>query len=562
MQKSKGRGFIIAIVAVLLSLALIVPTLFSALPPLFGERSVSYSDGWMLTVDGVEASYPITLPYNANSNGPNDILKLSKMLPSTIEEGQSLLMRTSQQEMTVSIDHKQVYIFERKTGFPLVWSPGSAWHMIDLPVSAAGKEITITLESPYSRYASEINSIEIGNQRAHIIGMLQENGLSALIGIMLILLGVFVGAAHFVTFKFRQMNKLLLYTSWLSLSIGVWILGESKLVQLVYNNPLFIYMLTFVALFMLPIPFCKFVVEAYRLKRVRIVTVLCQIHIGFLLIALSMQLIGFVDLLQMLPLFHVLLCVSLITVFIVIFIEYRNGLEVKGFFIGMMILVISSAADLAAFYMTPLSNAATFTQFGLVLFVIMMMLSSSKYLMELNYVKATNDVLIAMAYRDMLTGLYNRTAYEEDLNKLGRDREAGKVTFMLFDIDGLKEVNDQLGHEEGDIIIRNGASCIELGFEKLGNIYRIGGDEFIVIAKRVQQTQLEEALDMLQKHIDEYNEREPKALLSISHGMAHYESALGNRQVMNEAIKQADAKMYSCKSIKKQKSYAAANKVK
>lgn len=86
------------------------------------------------------------------------------------------------------------------------------------------------------------------------------------------------------------------------------------------------------------------------------------------------------------------------------------------------------------------------------------------------------------SYIDGLTGLGNRTAYEEYVNQLETEIKAGQAAFsvVLFDLNGLKAINDQYGHEAGDQAIVKVASALRQSFAG-AKLYRIGGDEFVVI---------------------------------------------------------------------------------
>lgn len=88
-----------------------------------------------------------------------------------------------------------------------------------------------------------------------------------------------------------------------------------------------------------------------------------------------------------------------------------------------------------------------------------------------------------LAYRDVLTGLPNRLALEENLpDVLVQAREADAKGALLFiDLDGFKEVNDTLGHKAGDTLLVRAAQRMEYVVGKQGTTYRQGGDEFIVI---------------------------------------------------------------------------------
>ena len=82
---------------------------------------------------------------------------------------------------------------------------------------------------------------------------------------------------------------------------------------------------------------------------------------------------------------------------------------------------------------------------------------------------------------DALTGLLSRYAYNNALDKYTTDMPESLVAFSI-DINGLKRVNDTLGHEAGDELICGAAACIKNVFDEVGSCYRTGGDEFIVLA--------------------------------------------------------------------------------
>ena len=79
---------------------------------------------------------------------------------------------------------------------------------------------------------------------------------------------------------------------------------------------------------------------------------------------------------------------------------------------------------------------------------------------------------------DELTRCYNRRAYEEDINKLDLTKE---WVYISMDLNGLKNANDSFGHAAGDELICAAADCMKNSFSEHGKVYRVGGDEFVVI---------------------------------------------------------------------------------
>lgn len=110
-----------------------------------------------------------------------------------------------------------------------------------------------------------------------------------------------------------------------------------------------------------------------------------------------------------------------------------------------------------------------------------------------------------VAYVDALTGVRNRMAYMEQINNLERVRTPEHIAcVMMFDIDNFKNINDLLGHHAGDEMLKNIASAMKKVFvEDVYDIFRIGGDEFAVIALGAEKETVEQKLGELNSIIEE-----------------------------------------------------------
>lgn len=157
------------------------------------------------------------------------------------------------------------------------------------------------------------------------------------------------------------------------------------------------------------------------------------------------------------------------------------------------------------------------------------------------------DYLKKQAHTDSLTQVGNATAYHEAVQEIDQQiiDETADFCVAVYDLNGLKELNDQLGHECGDYYIQGAAHALEQGFPD-GHVYRIGGDEFAVIVSGVGARQMEEGFNKVEAAITEFNASSPyPATLAASKGIAEYVS--GQDASYKDVFSRADGFMYEDK---------------
>lgn len=162
-----------------------------------------------------------------------------------------------------------------------------------------------------------------------------------------------------------------------------------------------------------------------------------------------------------------------------------------------------------------------------------------------------------LAYRDALTGVKNKMAYQEVAQRLEEQIRLGQPQFavVVMDINHLKAINDQYGHDFGDILITNACKFICKIF-KHSPIYRIGGDEFVAILEHTDFTNYVQLMQDFTAAMEEQARIEPpENRVSIARGLAVYnpESDL----VFSNVFKRADDAMYQNKAAMKAKERAA-----
>ncbi|HWR06019.1 diguanylate cyclase domain-containing protein [Sporomusa sp.] len=148
-----------------------------------------------------------------------------------------------------------------------------------------------------------------------------------------------------------------------------------------------------------------------------------------------------------------------------------------------------------------------------------------------------------MSYHDALTGLYNRTFFKREMGRFDR---SGKrpVAIILCDVDGLKLINDTLGHEQGDLLLDAVADVIKSSVRASDIVARIGGDEFAILLPDTDDKRVGTICTRIRSAVDAYNAEHLELPLSMSLGFAVSAIDVAGTVTMNELFREADDNMY------------------
>lgn len=157
--------------------------------------------------------------------------------------------------------------------------------------------------------------------------------------------------------------------------------------------------------------------------------------------------------------------------------------------------------------------------------------------------KKAEEYLRYLGTHDVMTGLYNRAFMEEKLREFERERIA-PIGFIVVDLNGLKPINDTLGHQTGDDLIRRAGEVLRESGDKDCLAARIGGDEFILIMPGANDKQTAKMMTHIQQLVNLNNKFHHLAPpLSLSMGMAVSKPGIP----LEKVISQADDEMYKAK---------------
>lgn len=132
--------------------------------------------------------------------------------------------------------------------------------------------------------------------------------------------------------------------------------------------------------------------------------------------------------------------------------------------------------------------------------------------------RKAEDYLRYLGTHDVLTGLYNRAYYQEEIKRLSGGRHY-PISIVIADIDDLKKANDNLGHDAGDNLIRRAAEVLKTGFRHEDVVARLGGDEFAVIMPSTDIHAARDVVDRIESLVRLNNKFYGEPLLSLSLGV-------------------------------------------
>ena len=505
------------------------------------EALFSLNDNWLFYEDNGNR-HSLTLPAITDA-GSDKTITISTQIPYSAANLSSIGILTDHQSIIASIDDKVIYSRiinqnpKRFFNVPI----GSVWDIIPLKPNSQGKTLTLVLSSEYHDYAGRINEVHIGTKASILLHTLDHYGMGFLLSVLISVMGSFLIFLYFFVKRLLRADKSLYYLGWFSVISGLWLLMESNLSQLFFNNAYLISTISYLALMTFPIPILLYVnlFPNYHYKNLNTYLIYILLINNFLIITLQFFNIG--DFHETQPLMNTLLLFILMIAMITLWLDllkYKNK-EVKSFTLASLILFLFSVVEIYGYqYRAEQMKGGNF-RIGFYLFLLILAWDGVGKIVD--YIKLSERATHyrQLAYRDSLTNCRNRIAYEMDIEKVDTERE---VTIFMADMNNMKEINDTYGHQIGDEVIILCSQCLLKVFGR--SVYRIGGDEFLSIQYGLTQENINDMLQAFQEECDKTNEDIAYQFV-LSVGYASYDPLID--MSIHDTIKRADNNMYLTK---------------
>lgn len=509
------------------------------------DNSIILSDNWTLEDSHNNTKNIVKFPMNLKYHH-NTTYSFSKVLTQDLDENfDTLCLRTGFSNLNVYLDNDLIYISNFKNYESLSNKGSSTLYMIPLTSKLKGKELKFMVEMksnfslPY-----DIKAPIIGNKISIIHTLISSQILNYVIIFLLITftLSIFV-IATIAFYKSHKNIFHLLYIGIFALLSSIYAISETNIIQILIPNTYLLNNLTFMSLMLVGIPIVMIMIETTNKKYTRplLITTYSMI-INFIAQSL-LTLFGILDLRSMLIISHILIMLSgILSLYIMILSWHDRSFSSKCFTISIVPMIVGTSIDIILFYLHIPHYYGILFQIGVLVFIVIQLWYVINKYFSYYRLSIKSSIYEKMAFTDTITRLENRAAFEKKITFIDNNiNEFSSIWCISMDLNNLKLVNDNLGHASGDTVIISFAKILKDTFNSVGNSYRTGGDEFIVIVKDLSKSSLECKISDLYNSINKFNSN---STLKISVALGYDNFKINEDNKITDLITRADKLMY------------------
>lgn len=472
----------------------------------------------------------------------------SNTLPDIKDGGEVLTFYAYHGDVYAYVNGQLLYslVFDKSdVGFPVV--PGNSWNCIYIPQQYKGSRLEIVMKSKYDACLSYMPEFYIGDRLNIVRNEVQNSMLSLLLCAVIFVVGVVVIIYSVFITRNNYENYGMLYLGVFAILMSVWFLVNMPVFNMITDMSALSTNLSYLILGSVVVPITLFEKRIMAARYNKACDILCITAICEQFICIVLQLFGIRDLKETLICTHIVFAAAIGGLIIMLVLNLRlvgfKNLSVmnKINILFGMVLSIGVGCDMIRYYVDAVGGRNyEFTKLAFLVYIIAVSYFSVRETIQLMKMGRDDKKYEKMAHMDGLTGVYNRMACNEDMRTLNLSKESYMV--FMFDLNNLKQCNDTMGHNYGDLYIKNCAKYIKEAFSNVGKCYRIGGDEFCVIGSAVSEETAKACYAVLEDRIAACNRDNPKMNMSIAYGHTVFDSR--QDEDLRDTRERADKIMY------------------
>lgn len=431
---------------------------------------------------------------------------------------------------------------------------GSCYNFIPVPFVLDNNRIEIKLYIAEENAFSHFEAPLFGSYHDIHMGYIRKRLFPMACSCFLIVFGI---SFTFITLMFYSAVPNILsqlFTSILFIVLGVWMAGYYGIFQLILDAT-YITVFEFTALYLL-VPMSLLIFGAIgRHYTNKIYRIIASALSTIILTLIVFHYINIVHMNRAVTFFHVISIITFLMIIIIMMDDLKKQelpksamtQELGLFLFGVSIMIHLVFHILKNKEILPANSLTNnILPLGVMMYVYLYLLNYFLYVTEMYAQRQENQSLIHLAYADGLTNLPNRSMWTKKMNEL-KNSDTDYCVISL-DLNGLKDVNDRLGHTFGDSYIKNFAKIMEETFPKDTFMARIGGDEFVIVLENTSAVDTENYIYEMTNKISAINVTDTTYTRSVAAGYA-YRSELDPKDQWDpqNVYLVADKRMYDVK---------------
>lgn len=452
-----------------------------------------------------------------------------------IEECSILTFYTVHHYADVYYGDELVYSLSAEDDNRIGESVSSNWVIVPIHREDIGKEVTVVVTPLFESMVGYRVRFQLGSYFSSIYNRLKEDLPQLFISFLCIFLGLVIICAYiYFAFRMKTINWDIFFLGSFSLVLGMWRITDAQSSALLFSeNPMALGYITIGSLFLCCTPLLLLMCTLFSRKKQSVLLLISIVITLTSITVLILQLFGIAEFKQMLSVSHFMMVIAAGTVLIMSMFSKKSDAssaaqKTSRYF---YIVAIGIIIDLLSYYITKSSSDVIFTIIAFVVYTLIVFM--------INIISTTQKAFI-----DTQTGLYNKNRWNEII--ASNASKAAAAGFIIVDINALKWVNDNFGHEAGDRLIFHFANILRNVFPSSCTISHWGGDEFAVMTLNMKKDKIEFYLKALEEQVSKHNDATSDPPIRYSAG---YALSLDHPNFDTSAlINLADKRMYENKN--------------
>ena len=512
-----------------------------------------YDEGW--TIDSRTSTYTYdALPTFCYIESEGQDLWLTKTL-SNVKDDDCLGFFSFQQQIHVALDGEEIYKFI-PAPYANSETPGNKWNFIPLNADDNGKTLTIHIYQCYANGRVTVPTMYYGTQAGIMLNYLSAELPRIYLSLAMVFVGCLLGLFHLMKHRSTLIGDSIKWLALFAIFRGIWSYIESNTYSFFISRLLLISQISYLSLKIAVTLYLQFLNQTFHEGKNRFLRVLTICSVFEFFVTFALQFFGIADYAHTVAITHIIMLTTGIYTCGNVIGTLRKHQNDKNLFTARrhytylvqllctFLIVATSLTDLVRYYTTNSPDVARYSRVGDFIYVLITSLGlflDFVYLLKMGQKAA---IIKEEASIDPMTKLNNRAAFEKEIER-GNKRLWANRGIIILDLNNLKLFNDKNGHDAGDDYIITAGQIIHDTFAPFGLVYRIGGDEFCVIAKYLTMQQFQVLQASMEDKICSKNANSDTLPMAIASGYATFDPQKDS--TLHDTLKRADEAMYKRK---------------